>query len=180
MDEQRFDINIPIVVHNNNSDENTSSSALQKNSHSANKNKELVFSFDEYKAIVDFLKNRFWDIHKNPFANSPVFLIATATGFRILHNVQIIYFKYEKQTKQWIAILNDNTTLLLKRKTTSENILSYSHSFVRINQHHIINLQHLKQIEGNCCIMDVPIENCVELTISRSYLKELISKFKLI
>jgi DNA-binding LytR/AlgR family response regulator len=180
MNDERFDIHIPLVLHNNGLDKEPSTFALLNTSEPLKKNELLTLSFDEFQIIVDFLKNKILDSHKNIFADTPTFMIATATGFRILNNSQIFYFKYEKQNKQWVAVLKDKSEFFLKRKTTSEDIINYSHSFARINQQQIINLRHLKQIEGNCCVMNSIIDEAIELVISRSYLKELINRFKLI
>ncbi|MGC3978547.1 MAG: hypothetical protein QM751_10160 [Paludibacteraceae bacterium] len=127
------------------------------------------------------LKKNILETSKNPFQVVSKFLTATNGGFRILSQTYIVCFEYTKQTKQWTAILTDNTTCRLKRKTTAGDILSYSPFFAQINQHQIINLTHLTGIYKNKCIMSLHTGgHKEELTVSRSCLKDLIQKFRLI
>lgn len=106
----------------------------------------------------------------------PDFMIATVTGFLFIRSVQILYFEYSKEKKQWKAVLTDKTCLPLKRSIIANDILTYSSSFIRINIHHIINLNHLVKIEDRECVMNIHTDDDTDLLISRNYLRELREK----
>jgi|AGTN01.2.fsa_nt_gi LytTr DNA-binding domain. len=108
--------------------------------------------------------------------SEPDFMVATVNGFRFIRSVQILYFEYSKEKKQWEAVLTDKTCLPLKRSIIANDILAYSSSFIRIHMHHIINLNHLFKIEDRKCVMDIHTDDDTELIISRNYLKELWEK----
>lgn len=101
------------------------------------------------------------------------FLVATATGFQVVRINEILYFEYSKPKKLWILVLANLSTLILKRNTVATDILEYSPSFVRINQHQIINIEYLTTIEGRTCKLSNQQTHDSELVISRSFLKNL-------
>lgn len=125
----------------------------------------------DYKEMFRLLKTASRIISSH-IKTGPDFMIATVTGFQFIRSVQILYFKYSKEKKQWVVILTDNTCLQLKRNITANDILTYSSSFVRINTQHIVNLDHLIKIEGRKCILSIHTGD-TELIISRNYLREL-------
>lgn len=108
------------------------------------------------------------------------FIVATATGFQLLHLHRIVYFDYQPDKKQWLLWLNDHTQLPLKRNTIAENILNYSPGFIRINQRQIINLDYLDRIDGRSCQLSFHPANGNQLIISRSYLKGLQERVEVI
>lgn len=83
--------------------------------------------------------------------SSEVFMLASATGFQIIRSKQILYLEYSKNKKQWVAVLDDQTYLLLKRNTSAQNIQKYSSTFFRINNKHIVNSSHLLRIDNKVC-----------------------------
>ena len=114
------------------------------------------------------------------FSNDRTFMIPTATGFHILRSKQVVLFEYIKNKKQWVVWLSDQTQLQLKRNTTAEVVLYYSHTFVRINQQHIINLDYLNSIVGRECKLSLTMENEPNLIISRGYFKALQERVEII
>lgn len=113
------------------------------------------------------------------YAQNETYMMATTTGFQIVHINTILYFDYNKTKKVWTVVLSDKTCLTLRRNTTADQILHFSNSFFRINQQHIINLTHLARIDDKKCILAVQPDNTT-LQISRNYLKKLQSQFQLI
>ncbi|MGV8135177.1 MAG: LytR/AlgR family response regulator transcription factor [Mangrovibacterium sp.] len=103
------------------------------------------------------------------------FKIETVSGFQILHLGQIGYFDFVK--KEWLVYLSDQNYLRLKNKTTAEDILRYSDSFIQINQHQIINIHFLSMIVDNECILFPPFENKCNHKITRIYKDSLLEKF---
>ncbi len=118
--------------------------------------------------------------YEHVFSNDRTFMIPTATGFQLLRSKQIVLFEYLKNKKQWIVRLNNQTQLQLKRNTAAEDILHYSHTFVRVNQQHILNLDYLNCIVGRECKLCIPMENEPCLIISRSYFKALQERVEII
>ena len=108
------------------------------------------------------------------------FLVATSTGYLKLSLKQIGHFQYQKDKKQWEAVLTNQTVLQLKRNTIAEDILNYSTSFIQINQHQIINIDYLSTIDDKYCRLLPPFHAVKPLEISRKYMKELQDKFDLI
>ena len=114
------------------------------------------------------------------FQNQRAFMVATATGFQLLHLDQIVYFEYLKDRKLWEVSLNDGSNFQLKRNTNADDILNYSLKFIRINQQIIINLDYLNKIEGNLCRLSAPVSIADKLSISRSYMKSLLERVEVI
>jgi DNA-binding LytR/AlgR family response regulator len=108
------------------------------------------------------------------------FLVATATGFQLVKPKHIFYFEYVRPKKQWVLILTDQTCLLLKRNTVANDILEFSPALFRISHQYIINLNHLKAIEGVICKFSFPTPNNQELKISRGYFKALQESLRMI
>jgi len=118
--------------------------------------------------------------YEHVFSNDRTFMIPTATGFQLLRSKQIVLFGYNKSKKQWIVWLSDQSQLQLKRNTIAEDILHYSHTFVRINQQHIVNIDYLNCIDGRECKLSVSMEDEPNLIISRSYFKALQQRVEII
>lgn len=106
-----------------------------------------------------------------------VFMISTVTGFKLLRLEEIGYFEYFKDKRQWQVVLFNQTRLNLKRNTKAEDIITYSQAFVQISQSAIVNINYLAVIDANCCQLYPPFHDRHDLTISRSYLKDLQERF---
>ncbi len=144
---------------------------------------------EEFDAVM----NRFFDYARKEWTNSSfqssltqllpcssTFMIATVSGFQILHQEQIGYFFYQKDRKQWAIFLNDQSQLVLKRNTCAKDILKYSSSFVQINQQQIINIDYLAMISNRHCLLYPPFDKQDDLCITRSLLRNLQDRFNLI
>jgi len=116
----------------------------------------------------------------NILSNQRVFLITTPTGFQLVKLEQILFFEYSNPKKQWVLFLTDQTSLMLKLKTNARDITELTPALFKISQQHIINLDHLKSIDGKTCKFSVPIAATHELIISRNYLKLLQENIRII
>ena len=114
------------------------------------------------------------------FQNQRKFMVATATGYQILHLDQIVCFEYIKERKLWEVTLLDESTHQLKRNTNADDILQYSLRFIRINQQIVINVDYLRKIEDNLCRISVSVAISDKLTISRNYMKSLLERVEVI
>lgn len=107
-----------------------------------------------------------------------IFLSATMTGnLQLIRLDHIGYFRYNSQSKQWEAILYDKHTLMLKRNTNSQKILSYHPHLLQISQSFIINVRYLIFIKDNNCILLPPFDKGETLQISRPFMKKLKEKY---
>lgn len=107
-----------------------------------------------------------------------IFLSATMTGnLQLIRLDHIGYFRYNSQSKQWEAILYDKHTLMLKRNTNSQKILSYHPHLLQISQSFIINVRYLILIKDNNCILLPPFDKGETLQISRPFMKKLKEKY---
>lgn len=103
-----------------------------------------------------------------------IFLYTTITGnLQLIHLEQIVYFRYNSQSKIWEVVINDGHTLTLKRNTNSQKILNLHPYLIQISQSHIINICYLASIEDNNCILTPPFNEKESLQISKSFMKKL-------
>lgn len=113
------------------------------------------------------------------YPNNKTFMVATVLGYQFLKVEDIVMFEYQSSKKVWMVELYEKNQLQLKRGTTAEDILSYSPSFIQINQHIIINFEYLSFISDNKCIMLPPFDD-LSLKISRIFFRSLQEKFETI
>lgn len=108
---------------------------------------------------------------------TPLLMVSTIRGYRMLRAEQIIYIEYSNEAKQWIIMLGDQTKISLKRGVTAADIVVYSNSLIQINQQQILNTIYLAYIDDKKCILYHPFENKQDMIISRSYFKAFQEKF---
>lgn len=120
------------------------------------------------------------NLHSGSPPKGAAFMVSTVTGYKVLHLEQIGYFTYQKERKQWMAILDDQSHLLLKRNTKAINILNYSTSFLQINQQQIINTDYLSIIQDRRCVLFPPFNNAHDLCISRNFYGTLHEHFSIL
>ncbi|MDO4181644.1 MAG: LytTR family DNA-binding domain-containing protein [Bacteroidales bacterium] len=113
--------------------------------------------------------------------NEHTFMISTPTNdLRILRSTDIGFFRYNSERKLWEVMLNNQSSLMLKKNTTAEQIKGYDACFVQIHQSYIINVNYLMMIKENRCVMFPPFGNVTELQVSKKYKKELQERFFLL
>lgn len=106
------------------------------------------------------------------------FIIITPTNdMRVLRPMEIGYFCYRSEYKQWEAVLADNSLLALKKSTIAEQIINYSSCFIQVHQAFIININYLMMIKDGRCILYPPFDGAVELVVSRKYKRVLADRF---
>ena len=109
-----------------------------------------------------------------------MYMIATVTGYQKLRLDQIGYFEYLKEKKQWLVVLTNQNRLQLKRNTSAEDICNYAPAFIQINHNHIINIDYLSNIDDKTCRLYPPFHKENSLVISRTFLKTLQERYKMI
>lgn len=106
------------------------------------------------------------------------FMIATPTNdIRILRCIDIGFFRYHSERKLWEVMLNNGTSLYLKKNTTAQDIKTYDSSFVQIHQSYIINLNYLTMVQEGFCRLFPPFDHVMELQVSKKFKKELQERF---
>ena len=107
-----------------------------------------------------------------------IFLSATMTGnLQLLRLEHIGYFRYSSRNRQWEAVLSNQRSLMLKRSTNSQMILSYHPYFIQISQSFIVNVEYLVLIRDNKCVLLSPFDRVEDLQISAPFLKKLKEKY---
>lgn len=111
--------------------------------------------------------------------NEHTFMISTpANDLRVLHPIDIGFFRYNSDRKLWEVMLNNSPEpLMLKKNTTARQITEFSPSFVQIHQSYIINVNYLIMIKEGCCIMYPPFDNVTELVVSKKFGRALQDSF---
>lgn len=107
-----------------------------------------------------------------------IFLYTTITGnLQLIHLEQIVYFRYNSKSKLWEVVIYNGHTLMLKRNTNSQKILSLHPYLIQISQSHIINISYLVSIEDNNCILHPSFNEKEPLQISKSFMKKLKERY---
>ncbi|MCA6020586.1 LytTR family transcriptional regulator DNA-binding domain-containing protein [Bacteroides thetaiotaomicron] len=107
-----------------------------------------------------------------------IFLSTTMTGnLQLLRLEHISYFRYNSRSNQWEAVLCNQHTLMLKRSTNSQKILSYHPCFIQVNQSFIVNVSYLDQIRDKRCVLLPPFDGMETLRISTPFMRKLKEKY---
>lgn len=107
-----------------------------------------------------------------------IFLSTTMTGnLQLLRLEHIGYFRYNSKSSQWEAVLCNQHSLMLKRSTNSQKILSFHPHLIQINQSCIVNVRYLVQIRDNRCVLLPPFDAMETLQISAPFMKKLKEKY---
>lgn len=107
-----------------------------------------------------------------------IFLSTTMTGnLQLLRLEHIGYFRYNSKSRQWEAVLYNQHTLMLKRSTNSQKILSYHPHLIQINQSFIVNVSYLDQIRDKRCVLLPPFDGMETLQISTPFMRKLKEKY---
>ncbi|WP_455673637.1 LytR/AlgR family response regulator transcription factor [Phocaeicola sp.] len=112
-------------------------------------------------------------------AGEHTFMISTPTNdLRVLHPIDIGFFRYNSERKLWEVVLNNHQVpLLLRKNTTAKQITEFAPCFVQIHQSYIININYLIMIKESHCIMYPPFEHVTELMVSKKFRKVLQDSF---
>lgn len=107
-----------------------------------------------------------------------IFISTTMTGnLQLIRLEHIGYFRYNSKNNQWEAILCNQHSLMLKRNTNSQKILSYHPYLIQVSQSYIVNVSYLAFIKDNRCVLLPPFDGVEALPISASFMKKLKKKY---
>lgn len=85
----------------------------------------------------------------------------------------ISFFSYDENRRCWSVMLSTGVAHVLRRTTKADKIMSFSASFMQVSKSHIINKTKLTSIREGHCVMQPPLDNVVDIIISRTKLTEL-------
>lgn len=94
------------------------------------------------------------------------------TGERFVSTCEMVLFTYQPDTRKWNVLLSDGSTAVMKRGCRQDRILGLSHSYIKLNQGSIVNMDYIKSI-GNkdlSCSLVEPFNNS-HLSFSRRALQ---------
>ncbi len=108
----------------------------------------------------------------------PIILVVNAKSEHLtMHLDDIAYFRYNKDRKLWEVMCTDQNCYILRHRTTADVILNYSPDFIQIHKSFIVNINCIKMIQDNTCILAEPLEKIKELKISKNYRPQLMAAF---
>ena len=108
----------------------------------------------------------------------PIILVVNSLNEHLTMQLEdIAFFRYNQERKLWEIICTDNSCYTLRHRTTSDLILNYSLDFIQIHKRYIVNINHIKMIQDNTCILAEPLEKNRELKISKNYRANLMEVF---
>lgn len=107
-----------------------------------------------------------------------VFTATTYTNeLRVMRLCDIGYFRYSMRRKVWEVALNDHSFVQLKRGTSANDILQYSHQFLQTHQSYIVNMHYLLLVGTTKCRLYPPFDED-ELPIGRTFGRDLRRHFQ--
>lgn len=111
--------------------------------------------------------------------NTPSLILVVNSRNRhvALHVEDVVFFRYENDRKIWKVMCADLKCYILRHRTTSDIILNYSPFFVQTHKSYIVNVNYIKVIQDNLCILREPFENLKEVKLSRGYKHTLMESF---
>ena len=89
----------------------------------------------------------------------------------------IAYFRFDNGRRQWEVVCSDGRERMLRRRTTSDVILSLSRDFVQIHKRYIVNIKFIRGIQDTQCLLNEPLDDVTELKISKNFRHELMNRF---
>lgn len=141
------------------------------------KQQELEYILTRFTAQVEAEQKKPLPIGASLYMGKTFIVFTPTNDMRALHPVEIVFFRYCAERKQWEVILSTQMPVVLRRGMTAEQIIKYSPCFVQIHQSYIINIDYLMIIKDNKCMLYPPFDNVTELFVSRKYKKELQDRF---
>jgi two-component system LytT family response regulator len=130
--------------------------------------------------MTRYYENKLTGIPQSAHAENhlPLILVVNALNEHLtLRLSECAFFRYNQDRKLWEIVCKDNTSCILRHRTTSDIILNYSPDFVQIHKRYIVNINQIKMIQDNTCILAEPLEEIKELKISKNYRHDLMAAF---
>lgn len=118
-----------------------------------------------------------------------VLLYINKVDFRVVNIHDFIYFQYNGEMRLWEAVTAQSSckphtiatpftvSYPLKRRISSNDILSLSPSFVQVHQRYIVNIRMIESVIDNVCRLIPPYQEITHITVSSRYCKDLKSRF---
>ena len=88
----------------------------------------------------------------------------------------IAFFKYEGRRKMWIAVLENDASMTLRKGTTAKDILLLSNVYQQSHQSFIVNLSLVDTIGNTFVRLRKPF-NLYAIPMSRTYQKDFVDRF---
>lgn len=107
-----------------------------------------------------------------PHQQRTVVMVNTIMGYQPIKLTDIVYAEHVDNTKHWRIYLTDGTSQLLRRGTSSVNILAMSQNFIQVNNRQIVNLCYITMLKKEGCKLAAPYDD-VEIPVTRSYISAL-------
>lgn len=114
----------------------------------------------------------------SPDTSKTLILVVNARNEHMtLRMEDIAFFRYSNENKQWEVICSNKKCYSLRHRTTADAILIYSNHFVQTHKRYIVNINYIKTIRENACLLKSPMEDVTEVKISKNYKRDLINEF---
>jgi two-component system LytT family response regulator len=107
-----------------------------------------------------------------PYATGSIMMVNTIVGYVPIRLTDIVYAEHVDKTKYWRIFLADGTSQLLRKGTSSANILGMNRNFIQVNNRQIINLHFIGMLKKDSCLLAAPFGG-TEIPVTRSYLAAL-------
>ena len=113
-----------------------------------------------------------------PEAGRTMILVVNARNEHMTLSLEdIAFFRYSNENKQWEVVCTNKECYSLRHRTTADAILNYSSRFVQTHKRYIVNINYIKTIRENVCLLKAPMDDTEEVKISKNYKRDLISVF---
>lgn len=106
-------------------------------------------------------------------------LMTASNEYRVVNLSDIGFFRYDGKRKQWLAVLNDNVPLALRKGTKATDVLALGSMFQQSHQSFIVNLSHVLFV-GNTQVRLAKPFNVHQIPMGRTFLRAFQNRFTMI
>ena len=89
----------------------------------------------------------------------------------------VIFFRFNVDTKLWEVICNDNRCYGLRHRSTADVIIKLNPNYAQCHKRYIVNVQYVNMVYGSTIKLMPPLQDLTEITISRGFRKNFMDKF---
>lgn len=111
--------------------------------------------------------------------NDVLALMTSTNVLRTVHLDEIGFFKYDGKRKLWLAVVDGDVELSLRKGTKAQDILNLSPRFEQSHQSFIVNLDYLKFIGPSSVRMKSPFELC-GIPLGRTFQHNFAKRFNIL
>ena len=125
--------------------------------------------------------------------NGTILVHLNKVDFLIIKLKDIVYFHYNSDCRYWEAVITNSSlsnqqdvngaftlTIVLKRRVSSNDILSLSPILVQVHQQYIVNIQLLESVINHKCQFKRPFQHITHIPTSHRFCRQLMSRFQVI